>query len=51
MASWISALDASKVRSSPLRDAGREEGGWSDVGGGGIGALFASPTRRSVIVS
>ena len=32
-------------------EAGLEEGGWSERGGGGIGALFASPIRRSVIVS
>ena len=32
-------------------EAGLEDGGWSERGGGGIGALFASPIRRRVIVS
>lgn len=32
-------------------EAGLEDGGWSERGGGGMGALFASPIRRSVMVS
>ena len=32
-------------------EAGLEDGGWSERGGGGMGALFASPMRRSVMVS
>lgn len=32
-------------------EAGFEDGGWSERGGGGMGALFASPIRRRVTVS
>ena len=32
-------------------EAGLEDGGWSERGGGGMGALFASPIRRRVMVS
>ena len=32
-------------------DAGLEDGGSSERGGGGMGALFASPIRRRVMVS
>lgn len=32
-------------------EAGLEDGGWSERGGGGMGALLASPIRRRVIVS
>ena len=51
MTSRISSLDASSVKSSPFRDAGLDGGGWSERGGGGNGALFASPMRRRVMVS
>ncbi len=44
-------MDASRARSSPFMEAGLDDGGWSERGGGGMGALFASPIRRRVIVS
>ena len=37
--------------SSPLRDFGLFGGGSSERGGGGKGALLASPIRSSVTVS
>ena len=51
MASWSSSLLVSRVNSSSFSEAGWDGGGSSDRGGGGIGALLASPIRRSVIVS
>ena len=51
MASWISSFEASNVRSSPFNEAGLEGGGSSERGGGGRGALFASPIRSRVMVS
>ena len=53
IASWISSGDASRVllNSPESISAGSSEGASSDLGGGGMGALFASPIRRSVIVN
>ena len=53
---WIaassSACDVSSGTSSALMGVvGREGGGASERGGGGMGALFASPIRRRVIVN
>lgn len=39
------------MRSSPFNDFGCDGGGWSELGGGGSGALLASPVRSKVIVS
>jgi len=51
IASWISAFDASNCRLSPFSERGRDGGGSLERGGGGIGALLASPTRKRVMVS
>lgn len=47
----ISSGDASKARASSFIEADRAGTGSNELGGGGIGAPFASPKRSNVIVT